>query len=81
MRDNLDGKRVFQDRMDIPGATQAACIDHCVGLNKGYDVAGIEYGVECYCSKSSEMLNYKLSEQCTFACPVRRPRALVFLVY
>lgn len=46
LRDGRDGKRLLSDRKDFntaaDGLTWAKCAAHCQGLNKGYDLAGVE---------------------------------------
>lgn len=60
----LNAYSVVQDDMTI-----AKCLNICA--DKGYSLAGIEYGQECYCDnalQNSASLD-KASDRCTMMCP------------
>ncbi|ORY19791.1 hypothetical protein BCR34DRAFT_595240 [Clohesyomyces aquaticus] len=66
--DGADGRVMNNQRPDSSQSTVESCISTCSGL--GYSVAGIEYGVQCFCDNFLRMGATKASESdCSMACP------------
>jgi len=63
------GRALNSDRHDDPNMTIEICTSYCAG--KGYSLAGVEYGTECYCSSqlSGGASTSLVSGQCYMTCP------------
>ncbi|KAK4684064.1 hypothetical protein P7C73_g6144, partial [Tremellales sp. Uapishka_1] len=60
--------RLLADVQTSSGAmTLEMCTNICFGY--GYQVAGVEYGSECYCGNDADIANAAISGQCNMACP------------
>jgi hypothetical protein len=48
--DNVNGRIMAHEQPDNQQLTAESCVNTCVGL--GYTVAGMEYGVQCFCDNA-----------------------------
>jgi hypothetical protein len=66
--DNIGGRIMGNQQVDDTTTTIESCVAKCVG--KGYSVAGVEYGVQCFCDNYLRN-NAKIvaDTQCNMVCP------------
>jgi WSC domain len=67
--DNLDGRIMRYQQPDNAELTVESCINTCIGL--GYTVAGMEYGVQCFCDTMISNGGALAANQgdCSVPCP------------
>jgi len=67
--DNVDGRIMRYEQPDNDELTVESCISACIGLD--YTVAGIEYGVQCFCDSMIVNGGALAANQgdCNMACP------------
>lgn len=67
--DNLNGRIMAHQQPDNQALTAESCVNTCIGL--GYTVAGMEYGVQCFCDNSISNGGALAQNQadCNIPCP------------
>jgi len=67
--DNLDGRIMGNQQPDNAELTAESCVNTCIGL--GFTVAGMEYGVQCFCDNKISNGGALAQNQgdCSTACP------------
>jgi hypothetical protein len=67
--DNLDGRIIGNQQPDNEELTAESCINTCIGL--GHTVAGMEFGVQCFCDNVISNGGALAPNQgdCNMACP------------
>jgi hypothetical protein len=67
--DGLNGRDLPYQAADNEENTQEVCISTCAGL--GYTIAGVEYGVQCFCGNALYNGAAPAANQadCNVACP------------
>jgi hypothetical protein len=67
--DNANGRIMRYEQPDNDELTVESCINTCIGL--GYTVAGIEYGIQCFCDTMITAGGVLATNQgdCNTACP------------
>jgi len=67
--DNLDGRILLNQQPDNQALTAESCVNTCIGL--GYTIAGMEYGVQCFCDNAIHNGGALATNQadCSTPCP------------
>jgi hypothetical protein len=67
--DNLNGRVMMHEQPDNDALTVEICVNTCIGL--GYTVAGIEFGVQCFCDNAISNGGALATNQadCSTPCP------------